>query len=122
MKTNEYVQKNSGKAKSLHDVVTDPLLSKEPIKVEKEICEEDSEPQDNNVAVKKEQWEDSDVNVRRQRIKDKLSASKFNEGPTGSGKIKENSDSEDDLLLTHEEEKKQQSEKKRCVCMYYSHK
>ena len=33
--TNVHVQRNAGKAKSLHDVVDSPNLRKEPVKVEK---------------------------------------------------------------------------------------
>lgn len=115
VETNEFVQKNAGKAKSLHDVVDDPKLSKEPIKV-KEENQEESEPEDGHVAIKEEKLDDDEIAERKQRIKDKLNSksSTRSNSKTSLKPIKiENSDSEEDLLLTHEEEKKQQSDKKK---------
>lgn len=117
VETNEFVQKNAGKAKSLHDVVDDPKLSKEPVKVKSELNSEgDSEPEDYQVTIKEEKLDDDEADERRQRIKDKLKSksSKSTKAPAKPVEIKiENSDSEEDLLLTHEQEKKQQSEKKK---------
>lgn len=117
VETNEFVQKNAGKAKSLHDVVDDPKLSKEPVKVKSELNSEgDSEPEDYQVTIKEEKLDDDEADERRQRIKDKLKSksSKSTKAPVKPVEIKiENSDSEEDLLLTHEQEKKQQSEKKK---------
>ena len=109
------MQKNAGKAKSLHDVVDDPKLSKQPINVKtekKDIEESDTEPGDYNVVIKEEIVDEEEAAERRQRIKDKLkSKTKI---PLTTNQIKiENSDSEEDLLLTHEQEKRKQSEKKK---------
>lgn len=106
-----FVQKNAGKAKSLHDVVDDPKLSKEPIKVKPEKRgDSESEEEWKATHIKKEQLDDDEVNDRRQRIKDKLK-SKTSEK---LAKIKvEVSDSEEDQLLTHEDEQKLQSQKKK---------
>ncbi|KNC27162.1 hypothetical protein FF38_13849 [Lucilia cuprina] len=117
VETNQFVQKNAGKAKSLHDVVDDPKLSKEPIKVKTEKPdEEESEPEDYHVIIKEERLDEDESAERKQRIKDKLK-SKLNKNSKSHVKpaeIKiESSDSEDDMLLTHEQEKKQQSEKKK---------
>lgn len=117
VETNEFVQKNAGKAKSLHDVVDDPKLSKEPVKVKSEMTSDgESEPEDNQVIIKEEKLDDDEADERRQRIKDKLKtkSSKNAKAVVKPIEIKiENSDSEEDLLLTHEQEKKQQSEKKK---------
>lgn len=114
--TTEFVQKNAGKAKSLHDAVNDPKLSKEPIKVKNErIDEDESERVDYQVTIEEMLDGDDDAVKRRQRIKDKLKlkSSKHHIAQEKTVEIKiENSDS-DDLLLTHEEEKKQQSERKK---------
>ncbi|KAM7356547.1 spliceosome-associated protein CWC27 homolog [Cochliomyia hominivorax] len=110
VETNEFVQKNAGKAKSLHDVVDDPKLSKEPIIVMEEV---ESDTEDFQVAIKEEKFDDDEADERRERIKEKLK-SKSSKSHRKPVEIKvENSDTEEDLLLTHEEEKKQQSEKKR---------
>ncbi|TMW51859.1 hypothetical protein DOY81_003055 [Sarcophaga bullata] len=117
VETNEFVQKNAGKAKSLHDVVDDPKLSKEPINVKsekKDNEESDTEPGDYNMVIKEEILDEEDAAERRQRIKDKLKSKSSTKIPLTPPQIKiENSDSEEDLLLTHEQEKKKQSEKKK---------
>ena len=117
VETNEFVQKNAGKAKSLHDVVDDPKLSKEPINVKTErmdIDESNTEPGDYNVVIKEEIVDEEEAAERRQRIKDKLKSKSKTKISLTTNQIKiENSDSEEDLLLTHEQEKKKQSEKKK---------
>lgn len=110
VETNEFVQKNAGKAKSLHDVIDDPMLSKEHIKITDDQAE--SEPEDGRMIIKEEKLDDDEVEERRLRIKNKLK-SKYSGKPKSEPIKIENSDSEEDLLLTHEEEKKQQNEKKK---------
>ncbi|XP_037936037.1 spliceosome-associated protein CWC27 homolog [Teleopsis dalmanni] len=104
--TNVFVQKNAGKAKSMHDIVDDPKLSKQVIKIEHL---SDVELDGDNAVVIKEEKELQEEYM--QRIKNKLSSKstrtiKREDHP----KIKiEDTDSEDDVLLTHEEEKRREA-------------
>ncbi|XP_005181238.1 spliceosome-associated protein CWC27 homolog [Musca domestica] len=115
VETTEFVQKNAGKAKSLHDVVDDPKLSKEPVKVKFEDESNSESEEEWNVPIKEEPLDGDELNDRKQRIKDKLKSRssekiKKNKPPI---KIEEVSDSDDDQLLTHEDEKRLQKEKKK---------
>uniref|UniRef100_A0A0A1XA14 Spliceosome-associated protein CWC27 homolog n=1 Tax=Zeugodacus cucurbitae TaxID=28588 RepID=A0A0A1XA14_ZEUCU len=119
--TNQFVQKNAGKAKSMHDVVDDPKLSKDALPIEgsntRSDDEEELEEERRLALVKKEPLDDDDMEERRQRIKDKLQL-KTNETKklikTETIEIKEElSDSDEDVLLTQEQERKIKSEKKR---------
>ncbi|XP_054735444.1 spliceosome-associated protein CWC27 homolog [Anastrepha obliqua] len=119
--TKQFVQKNSGKAKSLHDVEDDPKLSKDVLHIENtNISSEDEEALEEErqlVRIKKEPLDDDDVEERKQRIKDKLQP-KLNEAKKvpkiESTHIKhEISDSDEDVLLTQEQERKIKSEKKK---------
>ena len=116
--TNQFVQKNVGKAKSLHDVIDDPLLSKTAVAIKSLNHSSDSEEELQKAgAVIKEELEDTEV--RMQRIKDKLKASKSKQKPQKTQAdvvIKQeisDSDGEEDLLMTQEREKKLQSDKKK---------
>ena len=116
--TNQFVQKNVGKAKSLHDVIDDPLLSKTAVAIKSFNHSSDSEEELQKAgAVIKEELEDTEV--RMQRIKDKLKASKSKQKPQKTQAdvvIKQeisDSDGEEDLLMTQEREKKLQSDKKK---------
>ncbi|XP_011201646.2 spliceosome-associated protein CWC27 homolog [Bactrocera dorsalis] len=119
--TNQFVQKNAGKAKSMHDVVDDPKLSKDALRIEDTNVRSDDEDmleEERRLAcVKKEPVDDDDIEERRQRIKDKLQL-KTNEAKkvikTEAAEIKEEmSDSDEDVLLTQEQEQKIKSELKR---------
>ncbi|CAD7006663.1 unnamed protein product [Ceratitis capitata] len=121
VETNEFVQKNAGKAKSMHDVVDDPKLSKDALRIESSnISCDDEEALDEErrlSRIKKEPMDDDDIEERRQRIKDKLK-SKTREtkssNKTEAMEVKiEPSDSEEDVLMTQEKEHKIKSEKKR---------
>ncbi|XP_073836105.1 spliceosome-associated protein CWC27 homolog isoform X2 [Musca autumnalis] len=115
VETTEFVQKNAGKAKSLHDVVDDPKLSKEPVKVKLE-SESNSESEGEwKVPIKEEPLDDDELHDRKQRIKDKLKSriSEISKKSKAPIKTEEISDSDDDQLLTHEDEKRLQKEKKK---------
>ncbi|XP_013114732.1 spliceosome-associated protein CWC27 homolog [Stomoxys calcitrans] len=121
VETTVFVQKNAGKAKSLHDVVDDPKLSKEPIKVKTEKASNSESEEDWIIPVKKEQEDKDEVSSRRQRIADKLkmkAVSKLDDQYIQNihKKVKvEISDSDEDIdeLLTHEDGKKLENEKKK---------
>lgn len=108
METTVFVKQNAGKAKSLHDAVDDPKLSKEPVKVKSEKSDTDDE----YVPIKEEQLDEDEAAIRRQRIKDKLK-SKSSGKSLQHIKKEEVSDSDEDQLLTHEEEKKLMQDKKK---------
>ncbi|KAH8363929.1 hypothetical protein KR084_000620 [Drosophila pseudotakahashii] len=102
--TNVYVKQNAGKAKSLHDVVDDPKLSKEPISVPKsqttEIEDLLSDDCLENNDKEKASTASSDL------IKMKLSKSSKGRADKKSKPVEEKTDSEDeeDVLMTREQE------------------
>ncbi|XP_061390225.1 spliceosome-associated protein CWC27 homolog [Musca vetustissima] len=115
VETTEFVQKNAGKAKSLHDVVDDPKLSKEPVKVKLEDDSNSESEGEWKVPIKEEPLDDEELYDRKQRIKDKLKSKTLEKSKKSKGpiKVEEISDSDDDELLTHEDEKRLQKEKKK---------
>lgn len=117
--TNQFVQKNAGKAKSMHDVVDDPKLSKDALRIEDTNIRTDDELEEERklACVKEEPVDDDDIEERRQRIKDKLqlkAKETKNIIKTETAEIKnELSDSDEDVLLTQEQDHKIKSELKR---------
>lgn len=65
--TNDFVQKNATKSKSVHDVINDPKLSKEAVQIEK--SRKDDDPIEENAvgAV-----DETPVKEKTERIRDKL--------------------------------------------------
>lgn len=105
----------------MHDVVDDPKLSKEPVKVKLEDESNSESEEEWNVPIKEEPLDGDELNDRKQRIKDKLKSRssekiKKNKPPI---KIEEVSNSDDDQLLTHEDEKRLQKEKKKFVSFFF---
>ncbi|XP_017095223.2 spliceosome-associated protein CWC27 homolog [Drosophila bipectinata] len=103
--TNVYVKKNAGKAKSLHDNVDDPKLSKEPVrvpKVEKAESEErlSDDYQEDNDMEKPSSKSYSDL------VKNKLSKGSKSRSEKKVKEVVEESDSDDDedVLMTREKE------------------
>ncbi|XP_017475491.1 PREDICTED: peptidyl-prolyl cis-trans isomerase CWC27 homolog [Rhagoletis zephyria] len=120
--TNQFVQKNAGKAKSMHDVVDDPKLSKDALRIENTASvssddEEALEEERRLTRIKKEPLGDEDVEERKKRIKEKLqpTASTSKKAPkTETVQIKtEISDSDEDVLMTQEQEQKIKNQKKK---------
>ncbi|KAI9588760.1 spliceosome-associated protein CWC27 homolog [Glossina fuscipes] len=109
-KTNQFMQKNAGKAKSLHDAVDDPNLSKEPVRVISNAEENEADYDHNESFVK--QSNELEVQQRKHRIQEKLK-SKITKNKSDSIVKKNNSDSENDSLLTCEEHVKMQNTKKK---------
>lgn len=109
-KTNQFMQKNAGKAKSLHDAVDDPNLSKEPVRVISNAEENGADYEHNGSFVK--QSSELEVQQRKHRIQEKLK-SKITKSRSDSNVKKSNSDSENDSLLTSEEHVKMQNSKKK---------
>lgn len=107
----------------MHDVVDDPKLSRDALRIEDTNIRSDDEEmleEERRLAcVKKEPFDNDDIEERRQRIKDKLHL-KANEAKniikTETIVIKEEvSDSDEDVLLTQEQEQKIKSELKRYI-------
>ncbi|XP_067643740.1 spliceosome-associated protein CWC27 homolog [Eurosta solidaginis] len=118
--TNEFVQKNAGKAKSMHDVVDDPKLSKEVVRLESTHLSADDdgalEVERRLSHIKKEDIEEDDLEEKRQRIKNKLKRLDDNEKLIKKEPAviqKEQSDSDEDMLMTQEQERKIKSDKKK---------
>lgn len=116
--TEKFVQKNSGKAKSLHDVVDDPKLSKETPKLSLDI---DGPIEEYDV---KASTDEIDAEEKANRIREKLKGSKLKEskkseveGETSKVMPKESeaaeaSDSEPDDYLNELEREKAEKRKK----------
>uniref|UniRef100_A0A1A9WEA6 Spliceosome-associated protein CWC27 homolog n=1 Tax=Glossina brevipalpis TaxID=37001 RepID=A0A1A9WEA6_9MUSC len=109
-KTNQFMQKNAGKAKSLHDAVDDPNLSKEPLKLDLNEKEIESDYEHNEDCTK--QLNELEVEQRKQRIQEKLK-SKIVKTKSDSNIKKNDTDSENCCLVTSEEHVKMQNTKKR---------
>lgn len=110
--TIDFVQKNSSKSKSVHDVIDDPKLSKEPVHIEKsneDYIEEHPVQEDDDDAVKE----------KTDRVRDKLKKASEKGGekkkaPTESepkADIESNSDS-DEFTNELERERKLKRQKK----------
>lgn len=108
--TNDFVQKNASKSKSVHDVIDDPKLSKEALQVEKQKLADDH--------VKEKQIESDDDATKAQktdRIRDKLkNAPKSSKGEKRPAEPEEHqSDSDSDEFTNElERERKLKRQKK----------
>lgn len=103
--TNIFVKQNAGKAKSLHDVVDDPKLSKQPLKVPKteRASSEERRLSDDDYEETRTKPSNSSSDV----VKNKLARlSKVSRKPVKPVEIKKesSSDDDDDKLMTQEQE------------------
>ncbi|CAD7082273.1 unnamed protein product [Hermetia illucens] len=107
--TNDFVKKNAGKAKSTHDVLDDPKLSKETGDLKKR-TESDIEKYD------KSSEDEENVQETAARIKDKLSSKKTSKDDKtkkkDAKKEGESDEDDDDYFKTIEQEKKEKQKKK----------
>lgn len=103
--TNVYVKKNAGKAKSLHDNVDDPKLSKEPIRVPNVEKADSEEPLSDDCKEDKD-MEKSSSKSYSDLVKKKLSKGSSSRSDKKIKEVVEESDSDDDqdVLMTREKE------------------
>ncbi|XP_055843367.1 spliceosome-associated protein CWC27 homolog [Episyrphus balteatus] len=109
--SNTFAQKNAGKAKSLHDVVDDPKLSKEVEKIERGNTPSDIEDYD-GVS------ENETTEEKLSRIKNKLKMVKKEKPSKKPEKViipKEEEDSDEDVLMTSDRKKEIDQAKKKEV-------
>lgn len=122
VETSEFVQKNAGKAKSLHDVSDDPKLSKQSLQITSNNNDDDHDDSDDDNEVNTTTKDESiKTDIQIKQIKDKLrSKSEKSEKSEKSNENKrqklerncdnkEHSDeSDEDYLKFHDEERKMQ--------------
>lgn len=70
--TNDYVQKNVPKSKSVHDIVDDPKLSKQAIDIRKTKKDDDDNDDDAEADTAQPENDDELVKEKADRIRDKL--------------------------------------------------
>lgn len=112
--THDFVQKNTTKSKSVHDVIDDPKLSKQTVVIDKQNQEDDGliEERDANSE------NDEDAKEKAERIRDKLKsvAGKSEKSKrkisTETKQDKHESSSDDDIANELENERKLKRQKK----------
>ena len=107
--TEEFVKKISGKSKSTHDVLDDPKLSKEPVKIpttEKDAVTKELD-EDEELPATSSKGGDDELKRTTESIRDKLKGKKAAPQPTKE----DDEDSEEDYGLHHErdQEKKKKA-------------
>lgn len=99
MEAMEYVQKTGSKSKSTHDVLDDPKLSKEEVKIDRRSCT----PELDLLAKEKE---DAEIKKRQEMVREKLSKKKSEISKKGSDK-----DSDEDTLDLDREKMEERQKK-----------
>lgn len=106
--TNQFVQKNAIKSKSVHDLGDDPSLSKKSVAIEEKEADSDEDIQDTKHATESE--DESAVKEKTDRIRSKLkNASKNRKEQTGESSAvqkDEHSESDEDFYGGLERERK----------------
>lgn len=117
--TTQYVKKNASKSKSVHDIVDDPKLSKETIKIPKSkgVRDESDSSDDGHI---EEKETDASLKEKTDRVRDKLKKGTKPSDERASEKVakvqpelKEPSDSDSDEFTNElERERKRKQQKK----------
>lgn len=105
--TNVFVQKNNNKLKSVHDLIDDPKLSKDAVRIEKK---------DDDDRIEERQIEsDDEMNIKEKtnRVRDKLKKlAKTEQGDEMSTVAKDADSDSDDFTNELERERKLERQKK----------